>query len=179
MPAIDNEIMSLGLSADRLVDCRIQDAVTFRGAKRASQIGGRIVIDVIDDGAGLNRAKILSKAAERGISVSDSMTDEDVWQLIFAPGFSTADAVTDISGRGVGMDVVLRNVQSMGGRVNISSEPGKGTRVTISLPLTLAILESFQSSRPPQTTNELRWDPKEILQIASKPPALSPTHEAH
>lgn len=110
---------------------------------RASQIGGRIVIDVIDDGAGLNRDKILSKAAERGIPASDSMSDEDVWQLIFAPGFSTAEAVTDISGRGVGMDVVLRNVQSMSGRVNISSEAGKGSKVTISLPLTLAILDGL------------------------------------
>jgi len=110
---------------------------------RASQVGGRIVIDVIDDGAGLNRDRILSKAVERGIPVSDSMSDEEVWQLIFAPGFSTAEVVTDISGRGVGMDVVLRNVQSMSGRVNISSEPGKGTRVTISLPLTLAILDGL------------------------------------
>lgn len=110
---------------------------------RASQIGGRIVIDVLDDGAGLNRAKILAKAAERGIPASETMSDEEVWQLIFAPGFSTADAVTDISGRGVGMDVVLRNVQAMSGRVNISSEAGKGTRVTISLPLTLAILDGL------------------------------------
>lgn len=110
---------------------------------RASQVGGRIVIDVIDDGAGLNRQKILNKAAERGIPASDAMTDEEVWQLIFAPGFSTAEAVTDISGRGVGMDVVLSNVQAMSGRVTISSEPGKGTRVTISLPLTLAILDGL------------------------------------
>lgn len=110
---------------------------------RASQIGGRIVIDVIDDGAGLNRAKILCKAAERGIPASDSMSDEEVWQLIFAPGFSTAETVTDISGRGVGMDVVLRNVQSIGGRVQIISEQGKGTRVTVSLPLTLAILDGL------------------------------------
>ncbi len=110
---------------------------------RASQVGGRIVIDVIDDGAGLNRTKILAKAAERGIPASDAMSDEEVWQLIFAPGFSTADAVTDISGRGVGMDVVLRNVQSMSGKVNIMSETDKGTRVTISLPLTLAILDGL------------------------------------
>ncbi len=110
---------------------------------KASQIGGRIVIDVIDDGAGLNRAKILAKAAERGIPATDSMTDEEVWQLIFSPGFSTAEAVTDISGRGVGMDVVLRNVQAMSGKVAIVSEPGKGTRVTISLPLTLAILDGL------------------------------------
>ena len=110
---------------------------------KASQIGGRIVIDVIDDGAGLNRAKILAKAAERGVPANDAMSDEDVWQLIFAPGFSTADAVTDISGRGVGMDVVMRNVQSMGGKVQIFSEAGRGTRVTISLPLTLAILDGL------------------------------------
>jgi len=113
---------------------------------RASQMGGRIVIDVLDDGAGLNRGRILGKAVERGLLVSDTMTDDEVWQLIFAPGFSTADAVTDISGRGVGMDVVLRNVNSMGGRVQIASESGKGTRVTISLPLTLAILEGISVS---------------------------------
>ena len=110
---------------------------------RASQIGGRIVITVIDDGAGLNREKILNRAMEHGIPASDSMTDEEVWPLIFAPGFSTADAVTDISGRGVGMDVVLSNVQSMNGRVTISSESGKGTQITISLPLTLAILDGL------------------------------------
>ncbi|MGE4401525.1 MAG: chemotaxis protein CheW [Desulfobulbus sp.] len=110
---------------------------------RASQIGGRIVITVIDDGAGLNREKILNRAMEHSIPASDSMTDEEVWPLIFAPGFSTADAVTDISGRGVGMDVVLSNVQSMNGRVTISSESGKGTQITISLPLTLAILDGL------------------------------------
>ncbi|MRR37167.1 chemotaxis protein CheA, partial [bacterium] len=110
---------------------------------RASQVGGRIVIDVMDDGAGLSREKILRKAAERGIPTSDDLSDEEVWQLIFAPGFSTAETVTDISGRGVGMDVVLRNVQALSGRVQISSEPGAGSRVTISLPLTLAILDGL------------------------------------
>lgn len=110
---------------------------------RAAQVGGRIVIDVMDDGAGLSREKILRKAAERGIPAGDAMTDEEVWQLIFAPGFSTAETVTDISGRGVGMDVVLRNVQALSGRVHISSEAGAGTRVTISLPLTLAILDGL------------------------------------
>lgn len=110
---------------------------------KASQIGGRIVIDVLDDGGGLNRAKILAKAAERGIPASDAMTDDEVWQLIFAPGFSTAETVTDISGRGVGMDVVQRNVQAMSGKILIASEAGKGTRVTISLPLTLAILDGL------------------------------------
>jgi len=110
---------------------------------KASQVGGRIIIDVVDDGAGLNRDRILAKAFEKGIACAESMSDEEVWQLIFAPGFSTAETVTDISGRGVGMDVVLKNVQSIGGRVQIASEPGRGTRVTISLPLTLAILEGL------------------------------------
>ncbi|MBU5614657.1 chemotaxis protein CheW [Geomonas azotofigens] len=109
----------------------------------ASQVGGRIVIDVTDDGAGLNRDKIIAKALECGIPCSEAMSDEEVWQLIFAPGFSTASEVTDISGRGVGMDVVIKNVQSIGGRVQIASEAGRGARFTISLPLTLAILEGL------------------------------------
>lgn len=110
---------------------------------RASQIGGKIVIDVMDDGAGLDRQRIMKKAAERGLAVSDALSDDEVWQLIFAPGFSTAAAVTDVSGRGVGMDVVLRNVQALGGRVAIASEAGAGTRITLSLPLTLAILDGL------------------------------------
>lgn len=110
---------------------------------RASQTGGRIVIEVIDDGAGLNRDKILKKAKENGLPVSDEMSDDEVWQLIFAPGFSTADQVTDVSGRGVGMDVVIKNVQGMGGRVSVFSEAGVGSRTVISLPLTLAILDGL------------------------------------
>ena len=113
---------------------------------KASQVGGRIIIEVIDDGAGLDRGRILAKAAEVGISCSESMSDEEVWQLIFAPGFSTAEAVTEVSGRGVGMDVVLRNVQSIGGRVQVASEPGRGASVRISLPLTLAILNGLSVS---------------------------------
>ena len=113
---------------------------------KASQQGGRIVIEVSDDGAGLNREKILAKAAERGIACSESMGDEEVWPLIFAPGFSTAETVTDISGRGVGMDVVLKNVQSIGGRVHITSQAGRGSCVSISLPLTLAILNGLSVS---------------------------------
>ncbi|QWV92498.1 chemotaxis protein CheW [Geomonas oryzisoli] len=109
----------------------------------ASQVGGRIVIDVIDDGAGLNRDRILAKALECGIPCSEAMSDEEVWQLIFAAGFSTASEVTDLSGRGVGMDVVIKNVQAIGGRVQIASEAGRGARFTISLPLTLAILEGL------------------------------------
>ncbi|XTQ96043.1 chemotaxis protein CheA [Xanthomonas sacchari] len=109
----------------------------------ASHQGGHIVIEVSDDGAGLNRNRILAKAAERGIAVPDNPSDAQVWDLIFAPGFSTADAVTDLSGRGVGMDVVRRNIQGLGGEVQLESESGRGTRVLIRLPLTLAILDGM------------------------------------
>jgi two-component system chemotaxis sensor kinase CheA len=109
----------------------------------AGHQGGNIVIEVTDDGAGLNREKILAKARERGLAVSDAMSDQDVWQLIFAPGFSTADTVTDVSGRGVGMDVVKRNITAMGGVVDIRSAKGFGTTISISLPLTLAILDGM------------------------------------
>jgi len=110
---------------------------------KASHQGGNVVIEVIDDGAGLNREKILSKAKERGLPVSDGMTDHEVWQLIFAPGFSTADQVTDVSGRGVGMDVVKRNIEGLGGKVELESSTGFGTRTIIRLPLTLAILDGM------------------------------------
>ncbi len=105
--------------------------------------GGSIVIEVRDDGRGLNRQRILEKAAEKGIPVSDHMSDQEVWQLIFAPGFSTADVVTDVSGRGVGMDVVKRNITSLGGTVELDSSPGQGTRVSVRLPLTLAIMDGM------------------------------------
>ena len=105
--------------------------------------GGSIVIEVSDDGAGLNRDKILGKAEERGISVNQNMSDQEVWMLIFEAGFSTADVVTDVSGRGVGMDVVKRNIQGMGGRIEIDSVYGVGTRISIRLPLTLAILDGL------------------------------------
>lgn len=109
----------------------------------AQHHGGNIVIEVSDDGAGLHRGKILAKARQQGLAVSDGMPDEEVWQLIFAPGFSTAEQVTDISGRGVGMDVVKRNIQEMGGHVEISSREGRGTTTRIVLPLTLAILNGM------------------------------------
>lgn len=111
---------------------------------RASHQGGNIVVEVQDDGAGLNRERILSKAQEKGIAVSENMPDSEVWQLIFAPGFSTAAAVTDVSGRGVGMDVVKRNITSLGGRLEIESMEGIGSRISIRLPLTLAILDGLQ-----------------------------------
>lgn len=110
---------------------------------RASHQGGSVVIEVSDDGAGLNRSKILNKARERGLPISEAMSDPEVWQLIFAPGFSTAEVITDVSGRGVGMDVVKRNVESMGGRIEISSTEGRGSRFIIRLPLTLAIIEGM------------------------------------
>ncbi|KQQ96840.1 chemotaxis protein CheA [Massilia sp. Leaf139] len=109
----------------------------------AGHQGGNIVIEVADDGGGLNRERILAKAAQNGLPVSNNMTDAEVWQLIFAPGFSTADVVTDVSGRGVGMDVVKRNITSMGGSVDIRSARGFGTTISISLPLTLAILDGM------------------------------------
>lgn len=118
---------------------------------RAAQQGGNIVISISDDGGGLNRERILEKAYENNIPVSDNPKDEEVWQLIFAPGFSTAAAVTDISGRGVGMDVVKRNVQSLGGRIHIESRAGQGSSFTIHLPLTLAIVDGMCVSVGDQT----------------------------
>jgi len=109
----------------------------------AEHQGGNICIEVTDDGAGLNRQRILAKAASQGMAVHDNMSDEEVGMLIFAPGFSTAEQVTDVSGRGVGMDVVKRNIQEMGGHVEIQSKQGTGTTIRILLPLTLAILDGM------------------------------------
>ena len=116
---------------------------TGRLTLSARHQGGNILIEVSDDGAGLNREKLLAKARESGLNVSDAMSDDEVWQLIFAPGFSTAKEVTDVSGRGVGMDVVKRNIQGMGGHVQIMSRAGQGTTIRIVLPLTLAILDGM------------------------------------
>jgi len=109
----------------------------------ASHQGGSIVIEVRDDGRGLSREKLLKKARERGIPAPDSMSDAEVWSLIFAPGFSTADVVTDVSGRGVGMDVVKKNITALGGTVDIDSAEGYGMRVSVRLPLTLAIMDGM------------------------------------
>jgi two-component system chemotaxis sensor kinase CheA len=109
----------------------------------ASHQGGSIVIEVRDDGKGMSREKILRKARERGMDVSDAMPDSEVWQLIFAPGFSTAEVVTDVSGRGVGMDVVKRNIAALNGSVEIDSAEGYGMRVAVRLPLTLAIMDGM------------------------------------
>jgi two-component system chemotaxis sensor kinase CheA len=109
----------------------------------ASHQGGSIIIEVRDDGRGLNRGKLLAKARERGLSAPDSLSDTEVWALIFEPGFSTAEAVTDVSGRGVGMDVVKRNITALGGTVEIESLQDHGMTVRVRLPLTLAIMDGM------------------------------------
>ncbi|MEY3288103.1 MAG: signal-transducing histidine kinase CheA protein [Pseudomonadota bacterium] len=126
-------------------DVRVQSGKQKMGclSLSASHQGGHVVIKVIDDGAGLNRRRIIEKAREQGLTADDEMSDDDVWKLIFAPGFSTAETVTDVSGRGVGMDVVNRNITSLGGSINIHSVAGMGTTTTVSLPLTLAILDGM------------------------------------
>ena len=134
----------------------------------AQHQGGHIIIEVVDDGAGLNRERILKKAMSSGLPVTETMPDDEVWQLIFAPGFSTADKVTEISGRGVGMDVVRRNIQSMGGHVQLYSRAGVGTTTRIVLPLTLAILDGMSV----QVGQEVF-----ILPLAHVTESMQPTHE--
>ena len=109
----------------------------------AQHQGGHIVIEITDDGRGLDRERILRKAAERGLPIGDNPTDAQVWDLVFHPGFSTAEQLTDLSGRGVGMDVVKKNIAALGGQVEIRSKKGTGTTVSIRLPLTLAILDGM------------------------------------
>jgi two-component system chemotaxis sensor kinase CheA len=110
---------------------------------RATHRGGSVIIEVSDDGRGLDRARILAKARELGMPADESMSDQEAWGLIFEPGFSTATEVTAFSGRGVGMDVVRRNITSLGGSVSIASNKGEGTTLTIQLPLTLAVLDGM------------------------------------
>ncbi len=142
----------------------------------ASHRGGSVVVDVRDDGAGLNRDRLIAKAMQQGIALPENPSDKDVWQLIFHPGFSTAERVTDISGRGVGMDVVRRNIEDMNGRVDIESHPGQGTRITIRLPLTLAILDGLSVRMGeeifilPLTAiqESLQPNPEQFLTVAGK-----------
>ena len=126
-------------------ECRLEAGKSETGiiTLSAAHQGGSILIEVRDDGRGLNREKILEKARERGLAVRDDMTDPEVWALIWEAGFSTADKVSDVSGRGVGMDVVRRNIAELGGTVELDSASGFGTRVTVRLPLTLAIMDGM------------------------------------
>jgi two-component system chemotaxis sensor kinase CheA len=110
---------------------------------RATHQAGGVVIEIQDDGAGFDRQKILAKAAERGLPAHAGLSDEEVWQFVFAPGFTTAEQVSDISGRGVGMDVVKRNIRALGGHIDVRSRPGAGAHILIRLPLTLAILDGM------------------------------------
>ena len=131
-----------GIEAPEARQARGKDPVG-RLTLRAFHQGSNIVIEVSDDGAGLSRERILSTARQRGLAAPDSLSDAEVWALIFEAGFSTADEVTDVSGRGVGMDVVKRNIQSMGGRVEVDSMADVGTTIGIHLPLTLAIMDGM------------------------------------
>jgi len=118
----------------------------------AEHRGGRIVIEVSDDGRGIDRARVRQKALERGlISLSANLGDEEIDNLIFLPGFSTANQVSNISGRGVGLDVVRRNITDLGGRIVITSTPGKGSRFSLTLPLTLAVLDGMTVAAGEQT----------------------------
>lgn len=119
---------------------------------RALHRGGRIVIEIQDDGRGINRQRVRGIAVDKGLIAEDAvLSDEEVDNLIFLPGFSTAETISDISGRGVGMDVVRRSIQGLGGRISISSEPGKGSKFTMSLPLTLAVLDGMVVTAAEQT----------------------------
>ncbi|WP_291829567.1 chemotaxis protein CheA, partial [Bosea sp. (in: a-proteobacteria)] len=110
----------------------------------AEHRAGRIVISVTDDGRGIGREKLLAKAKSRGlVGADEKLAPEEIDQLIFAAGLSTAEVISDVSGRGVGMDVVRRNVESLGGRISVDSEPGRGCKFTLALPLTLAVLEGM------------------------------------
>ena len=149
-----------------------QGTITLRAAHQ----GGSIVIEVSDDGAGLSRERILAKAREKGMPVGDSVSDAEVWQIIFAPGFSTASVVTDVSGRGVGMDVVKKNIEGISGRIEIASTLGQGTSMTIRLPLTLAILDGLSIAVGDQIyivplgfiSESLQPDPADIKEISGQ-----------
>jgi two-component system chemotaxis sensor kinase CheA len=136
--AVDHGIES---PADRLAAGKKEEGTVHLSAEHR---GGKIVIEIRDDGAGINSERVLKKARERGIVGPDAtLTDEEVNNLIMAPGFSTAETISDISGRGVGMDVVRSNIQEIGGRISLKSERGRGMTITLALPLTLAVMEGM------------------------------------
>ncbi len=136
---------------------------------------GNIVIEVRDDGRGMNRDRIRSRAVERGlISAHADLSDTEIYELIFAPGFSTAEQVTEVSGRGVGMDVVKRNVEAMGGRVRVESRPGQGSTIRLTLPLTLAIIDGMLIS----CTGERFIVPTRSIVESLRPAAVRVVHYA-
>ncbi|SON58256.1 Chemotaxis protein CheA [Hartmannibacter diazotrophicus] len=129
------------MPADRLAAGKVEEGTIQLSA---AHVGGNILIQIADDGAGINRPRLLQKAVEKGIVPAGAqLSDEEIDDLIFSPGFSTAAAVTDISGRGVGMDVVRRNIVNLGGRIQVQTQPGLGTRFTLAIPLTLAVLDGM------------------------------------
>jgi two-component system chemotaxis sensor kinase CheA len=135
-------------------DERVAAGKSAEGTVRLAALhrSGRIVIEISDDGRGINRERVKKIAIDKGLIAADApLTDEQIDNLIFAPGFSTAAVVSDISGRGVGMDVVKRSIQALGGRISISSVPGKGSTFTLSLPLTLAVLDGMVVAAAEQT----------------------------
>ncbi|MRL68826.1 chemotaxis protein CheA [Brevundimonas sp. SPF441] len=135
-------------------DERVAAGKSAEGTVRLAALhrSGRIVIEISDDGRGINRERVKKIAVDKGLIAADApLTDEQIDNLIFAPGFSTAAVVSDISGRGVGMDVVKRSIQALGGRISISSVPGKGSTFTLSLPLTLAVLDGMVVAAAEQT----------------------------
>ncbi len=167
-----------------LPEDRVAQGKSERGTIRlhAYHDGGNICIAVEDDGRGLNREKIIEKAVEKGIIADGSnLSDEAVYQLIFRPGFSTAETITDVSGRGVGMDVVKRNIEGLGGSVDIQSAMGKGSRLTLKLPLTLAIIDgmSVRVGRDNYiipliaVTESIRPKPNELQRIVGKGEVVS------
>jgi len=144
--AIDHGLES---TEDRLAAGKAAQGVVRLSAEHRS---GKILICVSDDGAGINRQRVRQKAVDRGLIAPDAnLSDEEIDNLIFAPGFSTAETVTNVSGRGVGMDVVRKNVEALGGRISIQSRPGHGSTFTLALPLTLAILDGMIVSVGSQT----------------------------
>jgi two-component system chemotaxis sensor kinase CheA len=161
----------------------------------AEHRGGRIIIEIVDDGRGINRERVFDLAVEKGVIAADAqLSDEEIDNLIFAPGFSTADEVTDLSGRGVGMDVVRRNIQSLGGRVSLQSYPGRGTRFQLTLPLTLAVLDGMivgvanqkyvipinsiiETVRPPKEDVDQLVDGAKVVRIRGEYIRIVPTAE--
>jgi two-component system chemotaxis sensor kinase CheA len=142
----------------------------------AEHKSGRILIRIADDGRGIDRERVLAKAIEKGLVAQDAvLSKEEIDLLIFAPGFSTAQTITNVSGRGVGMDVVRQNVKDLGGRITIESEPGAGTTFTLTLPLTLAISDGMVVNVGDQTlvvplanvVESLRPDPKEVMGLGA------------